>query len=38
MKQYKEAIQSINKYVDLAPNSEHQVANELIETLNSIAK
>ena len=38
MKKYKEAIQSINKYVDLAPNSEHQVANELIETLNSIAK
>ena len=38
MKMYKEAIHSINKYVGLAPSSEHQVANELIKTLNSIAK
>ena len=38
MKKYQEAIQCINKYVDLAPSSEHQVANELIKTLNSIAK
>jgi len=38
LKRYKEAIQRINQYVDLAPNSEHQIANELIETLNSIAK
>jgi len=38
MKKYKEAIQSINKYVELAPTSEHQIANELIKTLNSIAR
>lgn len=38
LKRYKEAIQSINKYVELAPSSEHQIANELIKTLNSIAK
>ncbi len=38
MKKYQEAIQCINSFVELAPNSEHQIANELIETLNSIAK
>jgi tetratricopeptide (TPR) repeat protein len=38
LKRYKEAIKSINKYVELAPPSEHQVANELIKTLNSIAR
>ena len=38
MKRYKEAILSINKYVELAPSSEHQTANELIKTLNSIAR
>lgn len=38
MKEYKEAIQSINKFVELAPSTEHQIANELIETLNSIAR
>ena len=38
MKHYREAIQCINKYVELAPSSEHQIANELIKTLNSIAK
>lgn len=38
LKRYKEAIQSINKYVELAPSSEHQIANELIKTLNSIAR
>ena len=38
LKKYKEAIQRINKYVELAPSSEHQIANELIKTLNSIAK
>jgi len=38
LKRYKEAIQSINKYVELAPSSEHQTANELIKTLNSIAR
>lgn len=37
-KKYKEAIQSINKFVDLAPSTEHQLANELIKTLNSIAQ
>lgn len=36
MKQYKEAIQCINKFVELAPTSEHQIANELIKTLNAI--
>lgn len=38
MKRYEQAIQSINKYVELAPSSELQIANELIKTLNSIAK
>lgn len=38
MKKYKEAIASINKFVELAPSTEHQIANELIKTLNSIAK
>jgi len=38
MKKYQEAIYSINKYVELAPSSEHQTANELIKTLNSIAR
>jgi tetratricopeptide (TPR) repeat protein len=38
LKKYKDAIQSINKFVELAPSTEHQVANELIKTLNSIAK
>lgn len=37
-KKYKEAIQTINKFVDLAPSTEHQLANELIKTLNSIAQ
>ncbi|WP_420318892.1 tetratricopeptide repeat protein [Ekhidna sp.] len=38
LKKYKEAIHSINKFVELAPSSEHRVANELIKTLNAIAK
>lgn len=38
MKKYMEAIHCINQYVELAPGSEHQIANELIKTLNSIAK
>lgn len=38
LKQYKEAIQSINRYVELAPTSEQATANELIKTLNSIAR
>ncbi len=38
MKHYQEAIQCINKFVELAPSDEHQVANELIKTLNTIAK
>ena len=38
LKKYKEAIQRINKFVELAPSSEHKVANELIKTLNAIAK
>jgi len=38
LKKYKEAIQSINKFVELAPSTEHQVAHELIKTLNAIAK
>lgn len=38
MKNYKDAITSINTFVELSPGSEHQVANELIKTLNAIAK
>ncbi|MEQ9468088.1 MAG: tetratricopeptide repeat protein [Ekhidna sp.] len=38
LKKYREAILSINKYVELAPSSEHQIANELIKTLNAISK
>ena len=38
LKKYKEAISQINKYVELAPSSEHKVANELIKTLNAISK
>lgn len=38
MKKYNEAIQRINQYVELAPQDEHDVANELIKTLNAIAK
>ncbi|MEP5613589.1 MAG: tetratricopeptide repeat protein [Cyclobacteriaceae bacterium] len=38
LKKYQEAIQCINKYVELAPSTEHQIANELIKTLNSIAR
>lgn len=38
LKKYSKAIECINKYVELAPSTEHQVANELIKTLNSIAK
>lgn len=38
MKKYRDAIQSINKFVELAPSTEHQVAHELIKTLNAIAK
>ena len=38
LKKYKEAILKINKYIELAPNSEQQTASELIKTLNSIAQ
>ncbi|MEM0942098.1 MAG: tetratricopeptide repeat protein [Bacteroidota bacterium] len=38
MKRYQDAILCINKYVKLAPSSEHQTATELLKTLNSIAK
>lgn len=38
LKQYEQAIQCINKFIELAPNDEHQIAIELIKTLNSIAK
>lgn len=38
MKQYKQAIQCINQFVSLAPGNEHQIAHELIDTLNAIAK
>ncbi|MEM6644439.1 MAG: tetratricopeptide repeat protein [Bacteroidota bacterium] len=38
LKEYKKAIESINRFVALAPSTEHQVANELIKTLNAIAK
>ena len=38
LKKYKDAINTINKFVELAPSNEHDVANELIKTLNAIAK
>ncbi len=38
MKKYRDAIHCINKFVELAPSTEHQIANELIKTLNSIAR
>jgi len=38
LKKYKEAIACINHFVELAPSSEHEIANELIKTLNAIAK
>ena len=38
MKKYQDAIPCINKYVELAPVSEHNIANELIKTLNSITR
>lgn len=38
MKKYQDAIKSINKFVELAPSSEHEIANELIKTLNAIAR
>ncbi len=38
LKKYQQAIQQINKFVELAPSSEHQIANELIKTLNAIAR
>ena len=38
LKNYKQAIQCINKFVELAPSTEHQMANELIKTLNAIAR
>jgi tetratricopeptide (TPR) repeat protein len=38
MKEYRRAIDVINTYIELAPASEQHVANELIKTLNAIAK
>ena len=38
MKRYQEALPYINKYVELSPNTEHEIANELIKSLNFIAK
>ncbi|NQZ78338.1 MAG: tetratricopeptide repeat protein [Ekhidna sp.] len=38
LKNYKDAINRINQFVELTPSSEHQVANELIKTLNAIAR
>ncbi|MEQ9403501.1 MAG: tetratricopeptide repeat protein [Cyclobacteriaceae bacterium] len=38
LKKYKEAIHCINKFVELAPDPEQEMAQELIKTLNSIAQ
>lgn len=38
LKEYREAIHHINKFVSFSPGSEHPIANELIKTLNAIAK
>lgn len=38
LKSYTEAIASIHQYLSLSPENEHQTANELIKTLNTIAK
>ncbi|HCX24200.1 MAG: hypothetical protein CMB80_34020 [Flammeovirgaceae bacterium] len=37
LKQYKEAIEVIDKYIYLSPDTDLQVANELIKTLKSFA-
>lgn len=36
-KDYLKAIQIINKYIDLSPETEHGIANELVKTLKSLA-
>lgn len=38
LKKYQDAINCINKFVELAPSSEHEHAHELIKTLNAIAQ
>ena len=37
LKQYAKAIEVINKYIDLSPADEHDIANELVKTLKSLA-
>ena len=37
LKKYTKAIQVINKYIDLSPETEHGIANELVKTLKSLA-
>ena len=38
LKQYKEAIESINTYIELSPDADMGSAHELISTLNAIAQ
>lgn len=37
LKKYSKAIEVINKYIDLSPETEHGIANELVKTLKSLA-
>lgn len=37
LKQYKEAISVIDKYIALSPDNDHKIASELIKTLKSFA-
>lgn len=38
LKEYKRAVECINKYVDLSPDADTNTARELISTLNAIAQ
>ncbi|MBV6645401.1 MAG: tetratricopeptide repeat protein [Cyclobacteriaceae bacterium] len=37
LKSYKEALNCIDKYIELSPGYDHTIANDLIKTLNSFA-
>lgn len=37
LKDYRKAIDVINKYIDLSPDNDHKIASELIKTLKSFA-
>lgn len=38
MREYQDAIERINRFIELAPPAEHEIAYELIKTLNAIAQ